>query len=940
MSEPERQRGSSWSCLLHGVGRRRPLDHVLGRDELRRSGYPGESDLQRGYRRLDEAVDPGQPGRARTERAPRVFGLDCEMVLAGSGPAVARVSLVEWVESDHPGTGQVAGKPAGDGRPWRIRVVFDTLVKPEAAVIDHLTAVSGMSADTLAGAEASVDDVRDELGWHVRADDILCGHALENDLHALAVVHDRVLDTAVLYPHHEGPPARRSLDDLVDEYLSRRIQVQAHSSVEDASAALELAMTRIASGAGRLRWSPIPDDVCTRFTRLDLDTALDRLGFAPEHVRCAYLRGSRSVGVAGRRDDGTLSDWDLVLVTAIPGTTQDDIHLSFGNIDAAIHDVETFRRLIRQCSIWALECIFAPETSIWKEQLDFRQEFADLRQESSRELVFARLRRSVSYQSERQWRRARHDLERRGDRYACRKRMFIAIRFVMYGLAVARTGRIDDLGCANHLWNERLATDRKTTWAEFDRAYGPLYRERMREFRQLTAIAPRYGGFHQPPERLPPERRRAIAGDPVGPSCRADAPGAGLATVDHLRAGNADPAAALVALQRVFHIGVRHHARFPGVVQLRYTTRSRPIDHPVVRQCRGLILDAASDFAVLAYPFDRFFDSRDAASRSAELDWSSARVHDKLDGSLAILYWHRDRWNVASSRRPDARGAMCQRAPGGAIAFETLFWDIWRHNGLALPPPPGPGVGRRCFLFELTSWRHPIVVRYPGEALTLIGARDLDTLQELEPGPVAAEYDWPCAAWRSLSSVIRPDGGPGDESNGGPGGEPDIDLDGMDPAEIERRVRRAAATLDGSLVEGFVVCDARFHRVKIKSPDYVSKAWMFPLCPSRAAINPRRLLQLVISGAGPEFALYNPSYRDEIRELQRTYDRFCAEVEDLYRTLEPIEDQREFARQAGQRVYANLLFRMRKCGGTVQEHVAITGIRNVERYLRGRGAAP
>lgn len=36
---------------------------------------------------------------------------------------------------------------------------------------------------------------------HVSAETLLVGHALENDLRVLKMLHDRVLDTAIMYPH-------------------------------------------------------------------------------------------------------------------------------------------------------------------------------------------------------------------------------------------------------------------------------------------------------------------------------------------------------------------------------------------------------------------------------------------------------------------------------------------------------------------------------------------------------------------------------------------------------------------------------------------------------------------------------------------------------------------------------------------------------------------
>jgi len=72
----------------------------------------------------------------------------------------------------------------------------------------------------------------------------------------------------------------------------------------------------------------------------------------------------------------------------------------------------------------------------------------------------------------------------------------------------------------------------------------------------------------------------------------------------------------------------------------------------VVQECRGIVLDMDDDWAVVAYPYRKFFNYGERWA--ASVDWSSAAVVDKLDGSLATLYWYRGQWHVASSGVPDA----------------------------------------------------------------------------------------------------------------------------------------------------------------------------------------------------------------------------------------------------------------------------------------------
>ena len=71
----------------------------------------------------------------------------------------------------------------------------------------------------------NIKEVQNDLMGFINADTILVGHGLENDLRALNLIHGTILDTAVVFPHFNGLPFRRSLRSLVSSYLKRDIQV-------------------------------------------------------------------------------------------------------------------------------------------------------------------------------------------------------------------------------------------------------------------------------------------------------------------------------------------------------------------------------------------------------------------------------------------------------------------------------------------------------------------------------------------------------------------------------------------------------------------------------------------------------------------------------------------------------------------------------------------
>ena len=125
-----------------------------------------------------------------------IAALDCEMVSTATGLELGRVSLVG---SD-------------------LQILLDSFVAPTNAVLDYNTRFSGLTEEALRGAPP-LEQVRELFLTMVGENTVLAGHSLDNDLRSLRVVHRRVADTSLLFPHTRGPPYKRSLRDLVAAYL-------------------------------------------------------------------------------------------------------------------------------------------------------------------------------------------------------------------------------------------------------------------------------------------------------------------------------------------------------------------------------------------------------------------------------------------------------------------------------------------------------------------------------------------------------------------------------------------------------------------------------------------------------------------------------------------------------------------------------------------------
>lgn len=198
------------------------------------------------------------------------LNIDCEMGFTSVGFELIRVTATIW--------------PSGDD-------FIDVLVKPQGEFLDMNTAYSGIrledfqnaipysepnsteptTTDPTATGPAATDptaadpnssikrsdlfkvvgspaEARSLLFRHINPSTPLIGHALENDLNVLRIIHPTIIDTAILYPHPRGLPCRSGLKWLTKDYLKRDIQMggdSGHDSKEDANAAGELVLIRV-----------------------------------------------------------------------------------------------------------------------------------------------------------------------------------------------------------------------------------------------------------------------------------------------------------------------------------------------------------------------------------------------------------------------------------------------------------------------------------------------------------------------------------------------------------------------------------------------------------------------------------------------------------------------------------------------------------------------
>lgn len=214
-------------------------DLVMTLDQLLENGYPihpftkGMTDEDRA-RNLEEnnSRDDSDMWYNTIEfdhGGSHIFGLDCEMCLAGKDFVLTRVSVLDFQNN----------------------VMLDELVKPDVEITDYLTKYSGITKEKLDPVTTTLKDVQHKLLKLISSKDILIGHSLQSDLLTLKMRHPLIVDTAVIYDHKAGPPFKPALKYLASEYLGVSIQDHAgdgHDSVEDARTCIDLTKLKIENG--------------------------------------------------------------------------------------------------------------------------------------------------------------------------------------------------------------------------------------------------------------------------------------------------------------------------------------------------------------------------------------------------------------------------------------------------------------------------------------------------------------------------------------------------------------------------------------------------------------------------------------------------------------------------------------------------------------------
>ena len=322
-------------------------------------------------------------------------------------------------------------------------------------------------------------------------------------------------------------------------------------------------------------------------------------------------------------------------------------------------------------------------------------------------------------------------------------------------------------------------------------------------------------------------------------------------------------------LLKTYAIKSRRHPVFPSLVLLKYDQIASDFSSQIVRECRGLILDESEDWRVVCRSFDKFFNHGEG--HAAPIDWSTARVQEKLDGSLVTIYHYSAAdnvpwWHAATSGSPDAGGQVHNE---DGLTFDQYFWQTFLAQEGRLPNDADI-----CVSFELMGPHNRIVVEHPKAHLRVIGCRRISTGENLTVEFASSATNIPPVRSFRLSSY--------------------------------KEIGETFPTMSPLIQEGYVVVDGDWNRVKVKSPAYVA------LHHAKDGMTERAFMDIARRGETSEVEAAFPEIAARIEATRAGFMGVRERIANDFEAIKDAGDQKSFAMLAVPHPWAGVLFQMRK----------------------------
>lgn len=316
---------------------------------------------------------------------------------------------------------------------------------------------------------------------------------------------------------------------------------------------------------------------------------------------------------------------------------------------------------------------------------------------------------------------------------------------------------------------------------------------------------------------------------------------------------------------------------YEGLILFKYSQFDSDFSNPIVQEARGIILDAEDEWRVVRMSFRKFFNY--AEEEADDIDWKTARVQEKVDGSLmSVSYWSRGKkWLVSSNGEMDAGKykvvpALEINGRHSANTLKSLFYQAWYKEMPPFATFEDFLDKNKTYTFELVSPYNKVVISYPETYIYHLATRNNDTLQEenVDIGiPKPEEY-----YLRSIEEVIW--------------AAKALNRVGFDTVNGEE-------TISDVDYEGYVVVDANYNRIKVKSPLYLAASYLIG-----GVLTFKKAFNIVYArNEEKEYISYFPEKKPLFQKVHEIVDRLIETMEAGWKWVEQetgmAESQKEFA---------------------------------------------
>ena len=319
-----------------------------------------------------------------------------------------------------------------------------------------------------------------------------------------------------------------------------------------------------------------------------------------------------------------------------------------------------------------------------------------------------------------------------------------------------------------------------------------------------------------------------------------------------------------------------------GIRVLNYDQIESPKNHPVVDECRSLVLD--SDGNLVSRSFSRFYNYGECFTQDT-FSFDDSVVYEKADGSLVGVYWcpQTDRWEIRTRGTAFAEANHVfgtktnwtfREAILDAMRFtEDEFQECMSHFSQAI-----------TYVFEYTSPWNRIVTKYTEPKMVLLTG--FVNVPNTEVDHVLVKLAFMALTKRGMNVRL-----------------PKVyDLKSIDDCK---------SALDDLLPteEGYVIyCNKTGSRVKLKSPKYI----IMHKLRGNGLLTFNNIAELVLTNEHEEYLATFEEDRQFIEPVVQTLFGLRLVMQAKYNEVCGIIDQKEFALTVKDLPYSAILFTARK----------------------------